>query len=223
MLDQAESHGFRWRVAVVEDHLLQRQATESIIDDDPLLTLAWSGPTIGAFWTWLRDRTPSEVPHLVLLDLLVERGPRVMPRDIRKLGQCGIRVVVVSALSVPHVVREIVQAGVEGVVSKRDPAEAVHAAVWAVLGGRSWMTSELESVMAPARDRPVLSDQERRTLELYASGMTLSGVAEALNVRPNTAKKYLARVKEKYAVVGRPASSKIDLSRVAKEDGYLAP
>jgi hypothetical protein len=42
-----------------------------------------------------------------------------------------------------------------------------------------------------------------------------------MNVKPDTAKSYLARVKRKYAEVGRPVRSKIDLSRAAGRDGLL--
>jgi len=57
---------------------------------------------------------------------------------------------------------------------------------------------------------------------LYASGLTLGAVSDALGVKPDTAKTYLARVKTKYAAVGRPVRSKVDLSNAARDDGFLA-
>jgi len=56
---------------------------------------------------------------------------------------------------------------------------------------------------------------------LYASGLTLEAVASAIGVQPGTAKKYLERVKDKYAEAGRPVRTKIDLNRAAVRDGYL--
>lgn len=85
------------------------------------------------------------------------------------------------------------------------------------------MTPELATVIAGDPDRPKLSIQEERALVLYASGLTLDAVAESIGVKPDTAKQYLERVKKKYAAVGRPARTKVDLSRVALADGYLDP
>ena len=42
-----------------------------------------------------------------------------------------------------------------------------------------------------------------------------------MNVKYETAKTYLRRVREKYARVDRPAGKKADLIRRAAEDGYL--
>ena len=50
---------------------------------------------------------------------------------------------------------------------------------------------------------------------LYGSGATVNAVAAALGVRPGTAKKYLERVKVKYAAVGRPVRTKLQMSREA--------
>lgn len=221
MAGQDDATRYRFRVAVVEDHLLQRRATEEVVASDPGLHLVWSGPTVGAFRAWLHEQDTRPTPHLVLLDLLVDRGPRVTNRDLKELTRRGMRVVLFSALSVPHVVQEAMQAGVHGVVSKRDSEDDLRTAIWSALNGRSWLTSELPQVLAADGSPPELSIQERHALVLYASGRTLNEVAAEMNVRPNTVKKYLTRVKNKYAASGRPAHSKLDLYLVAKEHGYL--
>ena len=52
-----------------------------------------------------------------------------------------------------------------------------------------------------------LSPREREVLTLYASGMALKQVAFALNIKMNTAKEHIDRVRSKYADIGRPVSS----------------
>ncbi|HET6153983.1 MAG TPA: response regulator [Marmoricola sp.] len=212
-----------WRVAIVEDHLLQRQRTQQILGDQPGMRVVHVSETLPDFLSWLAGATPIERPHLLVLDLSVDRGPNVEPDVVRDLIRAGLRVLVLSAMASTSLVRDILRAGVGGVVGKRDSEEDLVAAAWTVIGRKEWMTPELAAVIAGDENRPALSDQEERALVLYASGLTLDAVASALGVKRDTAKTYLDRVKLKYAGVGRPVHSKVDLSRVAVVDGYLDP
>ncbi len=137
--------------------------------------------------------------------------------------RAGLKVLVLSALASPSLVRSIVQAGVAGVVGKRDSEDNVLSAVAAVLRGEEWLTSELASVIAGDPARPPLSVQEERALILYASGLSLEQVGTMMNVGQETAKQYLGRVKKKYAAAGVPVRSKLDFGRIAWADGYLDP
>lgn len=210
-----------WRIAVVEDHLLQRQRTVELIEAQPAFSIVHSSEDLPTFVEWLGRADASEMPQLLILDLVVERGVNADPAIVRRLIDAGLHILVLSAMASPPLVREMLRAGVAGVVGKRDSEEDIVAAVWTVLGRRDWMTPELAAVIAGDESRPSLSAQEERALVLYASGLTLVEVAEALGVKRDTAKTYLDRVKAKYNEVGRPARSKVDLSRIALADGYL--
>jgi two-component system, NarL family, nitrate/nitrite response regulator NarL len=69
--------------------------------------------------------------------------------------------------------------------------------------------------------RPHLSVQETAVLLAYVSGLKLTAAARRAGVRPGTAKQYLDRVKRKYAGIGRPAHTKLELATRAREDGLL--
>lgn len=220
-MSAAASRAGAWRIAIVEDHLLQRERTEQLVTSQQGLYVVWSGETLPELRGWLAATPPARRPHLVLLDLMVERGPSVDAASVRGLVDDGLQVLVVSAMASPELVRGVLKAGVSGVVGKRDAGDDVLTAIWTVLGRGQWLTPELASVMAADADRPRLSDQEERALVLYASGLTLAAVAEALGVQKDTAKKYLSRVKAKYAALGREVRSKLDLREAAVQDGYL--
>lgn len=219
--DKSDPRVDRWRIAIVEDHVLQRRATEDLVATQAGLQVVWSGETLPAFQQWFATVPQRRRPHLLILDLLVERGPSVEPQQVLALTRSGVRVLVLSAMSSPELVRRVLRAGVRGVVAKRDPAEDVVGAIWTVLGRGQWLTPELVNVIGEDVDRPRLSVQEEQTLVLYASGLTLDEVAAALGVKKDTAKKYLSRVKAKYAAVGRPVRTKLDLNQAAQRDGYL--
>ena len=212
---------YQWNVAVVEDHLLQRKRTEELVTAQPGLRMVWSGETLPEFLAWVKNVQEDDRPHLLLLDLMVERGPSVTAEEVEAVIGVGTRVLVISALASPALIRRVIRAGVDGVVGKRDSEADIVAAIWTALGRGHWMTPELASIIAGDENRPVLSEQEERVLVLYASGLTLEGVGKALGIKADTAKKYLSRVKVKYAAAGRPASTKLELNEVARQDGLL--
>lgn len=210
-----------WRIAVVEDHRLQRLRTEELLNAEAGFAVVHTCETLPELVAWLRRQPPEARPHLVVLDLVVDRGTDADPEVVRQLVRADIRVLVLSAMTSPPLVREILRSGVGGIVGKRDAEADVIAAAWTVLGRGQWMTPELAAVIAGDERRPRLSEQEERALVLYASGVTLDAVADALGVKRDTAKTYLDRVKRKYADAGRPVQSKVDLSKVAIVDGYV--
>jgi len=209
-----------WRVAIVEDHLLQRRRTEELINGEADLRVIHSSETLADFVQWLRSSRRTEQPHLLVLDLIADRQPNADPGTVRALVRSGLRILVLSAMTSPPLVRGMLHAGVHSVVGKRDSEADVLAAVRAVISGDTWVTRELAGIIAGDEARPRLSIQEEQTLILYASGLTLAETAEALGVKTDTAKQYLKRVKAKYTAVGRSARTKLDLSRLAEADGY---
>ena len=210
-----------FRVAVVEDHLLQRMHTVSLINRYPDLSVAVETETLAQFEQWLAQ-PGNAMPDLVMLDLMAERGQNATPEGVRQLVAAGCKVVVFSALASPPLVRRMIHAGVQGVIGKRDSVRSIIEALRTVLAGKQWMSPELATVIAHDPRRPKLSDQEERVLVLYASGLSLEAVAASIGVKPDTAKKYLQRLKTKYTAVDRPVGTRTELMRVAAEDGFFA-
>ena len=91
--------------------------------------------------------------------------------------------------------------------------------------GKDWISPRLAYIFAAddAPDRPMLSAQETRALQLYATGMPMKSVARRMCISEETAKQYVGRVREKYARAGRAAPTKLDLYYRAVEDGHLPP
>lgn len=211
------------RVAIVEDHTLQRMRTEDLLRRDARFEIVFSGASAPEFLKWSRTVSREQRPHLLVLDLMVERQPSVDVELVRALLDAGLKIVVLSALASPPLVRSIIQAGVSAIVGKRDQEDDIMAAIGAVLRGEEWMTTELATVIAGDPERPKLSIQEERALVLYASGLTVQQVAEAMNIGRETAKQYLDRVKKKYAASGVSVRSKLDYGKIAWNEGYLDP
>lgn len=69
--------------------------------------------------------------------------------------------------------------------------------------------------------RPRLSAGEHRALAYYVQGYSTQQVATAMNVKYETAKTFLRRVRQKYAALDRPAGKRAELIVRATEDGIL--
>lgn len=162
--------------------------------------------------------------HVVLLDLDLADGTTV-ERNVAAILEAGPAVLVLSVSDKPAAVRAAMRAGALGYVLKNEPTSQIRAAIKAVAAGNAWISPYLAYIFATddAADRPVLSQQETRVLQLYATGMLMKSVARKMTISEETAKQYLGRVREKYSRAGRAAPTKLELYYRAVEDGHLPP
>ena len=207
-------------VAVVDDHpIILESAASWIMGDESGIRLVATAATVAALLAgpgWRAD--------VVLLDLDLGDGTSV-DGNVAAILAAGPAVLVLSASERPPAVRTAMRAGARGYVLKNEQSAQIRSAIREVAAGRDWISPRLAYIFATddAADRPALSRQERRTLELYATGMALKSVARKLVISEDTAKQYLVRVREKYANAGRAAPTKLELYYRAVEDGYLPP
>ncbi|WP_235900426.1 helix-turn-helix transcriptional regulator [Lolliginicoccus suaedae] len=78
-----------------------------------------------------------------------------------------------------------------------------------------------EGVANGERPRPSLSSREQEVLLAWIKADTKDEVCNELNVAIGTINTYLARVRSKYAAVGRPASTKAALLARVLQDGMI--
>jgi DNA-binding NarL/FixJ family response regulator len=206
------------RVVILDDHALFHQALMSWLQGQgPSIDVVYAGADVAHA---LAGASGSDV---VLLDL--DLGPDAPPLTelVDSFQAAGCRVLIVSALGSPRVVRQGLAAGALGYMSKRESPEALLDAIRAVASGEGFLTPEMAAILAESpQDVPNLSIQELSALRLYASGMKLDSVARRMNVSPATAKEYLDRVRAKYAQAHREVRTKSDMRKAAVEDGFLA-
>ncbi len=200
-------------IAVVDDHVLVREALAGVVRD--LGHQVTTASTIEAVLHHDLD--------LLLLDLDLDNGGLADEQIVATLTERGVAVLIVSALGSPRHVRRMLAAGVSGVVAKSDSVKELCAAVDAALNGQKWMSPVLAKalVIDHDADRPKLSDNELEALRLYACGLKLDSVARRMGIAPSTAKQYIDRVRDKYAQVGHPARTKSELYAAGVEDGFI--
>jgi two-component system, NarL family, nitrate/nitrite response regulator NarL len=167
---------------------------------------------------------PGRNAHVVLLDLGLGDGT-TPAGNVTAILAAGPAVLVLSASEQPLAVRAAMHAGARGYALKNEQASEIRLAIREVAAGRDWISPRLAYILATDNDidRPTLSQQERRALQLYATGMPMKSVAKLMTISEETVKQYLGRVRKKYSVAGRDAPTKLELYHRAVEDGHLPP
>jgi two-component system, NarL family, nitrate/nitrite response regulator NarL len=207
-------------IAAVDDHpiILDSVAGWVMADRSDMRVVA-TATTVGTLLAGLGRRA-----DVVLLDLDLGDGTTVGD-NVTAILAAGPAVLVLSASDRPLAVRAAMRAGARGYALKNEQADQIRSAIREVAAGRDWITPRLAYIFATddAADGPALSHQERRALQLYATGLPMKSVARKMAIGEETVKQYLGRVREKYALAGRAAPTKLELYYRAVEDGHLPP
>ena len=170
----------------------------------------------------LLERNPNIRCDVVVMDLSLADGS-IVAENVTKLLKTGAQVVIFSIADKQNLVRAALKAGAATLVPKAQSMEDLASAIRLVADGI--YVNTLQTAAAIDSDTEFkaanLSPREREVLSLYASGFALKQVATELNIKISTAKEHIDRVRAKYSVIGRPASTKTDLLVRAIEDGIL--
>jgi len=204
--DMTEAMTGGWRMAIVDDHGLFTDALRAWAAENlPEVDVVYAGPD------------PAGVPagtELVLLDIDLGEGARSADAVTAELVAGGSTVLLVSAIGDPVRVRPALAAGAIGYVPKKAGTDVLETAIRSARAGEVPLSPDLAAVMMSSAGRPELSRQEEMALKLEA-------VARRMGISPHTVREYLARVRRKYAEVGREVRTKTDLYAAAVRDGLL--
>lgn len=206
------------RFVILEDHPLVREAlAERLVRHLGDVDFVYTGDSVSAALAAIEGRGVD----CVVMDL--DLGDSVSPIvNVVSLAETGAPVLIVSALGDGVTIRAAFTAGVIGFLSKSAEPEEFVAAIEAALRGDKYTSAEAAAAMLADSDSLVdLSDQERRAMVLYASGLKMRAVARHMGVSESTAREYIRRLRVKYEKAGAPLPSKTELYRMAQREGIL--
>lgn len=207
-------------VAAVDDHPIVLDSVAGWVGaDQGDIRVVATAATVGALLAG-----PGRRADVVLLDLDLGDGTTA-EGNVAAIRAAGPEVLVLSASDRPPAVRAAMRAGARGYALKNEHADQIRFAIREVAAGRDWISPRLAYIFATddTADRPTLSHQERRALQLYATGLPMKSVARKMAISEETVKQYLGRVRQKYTIAGRAAPTKLELYHRAVEDGHLPP
>jgi DNA-binding NarL/FixJ family response regulator len=213
------------RVVAVDEHPLTLLGIERATREAPRpLRLLGAAHTVTELERLLATGATNGRPGVADVAVL---GLRLLdgssPTDnITRLRALGAHVLVQSDGHHVALMSEAVGAGARGIVFKHQPVEHFLTAVTAVGSGESYLSVELAALLHTSRvTRPQLTTREVEVLTLLYSGMVSKQVARKLDLAESTVKEHLKRIRSKYAALGRPTKTRIELLQRAVEDGYV--
>lgn len=161
---------------------------------------------------------------VVLLSLGTEDG-RTLTENITDLSAHGHTVVVLAPPGEPVRVSSALAQGAAGAVGKCEPIKTVFRTLRLSHQLGHFVSEELQAVLTglPSRVPAKLSAREREVLARYVDGLQEQQVAAELGIAESTVEEHLKRIRRKYALVERPARTKLELYKRAVEDGIIPP
>lgn len=203
-------------VRLIDDHELVGVALKQALGGSPTLKYLGRTSSVGEA---LSEDPPADI---IVLDLrLADESSPV--QNVHDLTHAGAAVIVYTSGESPYLIRLAAQTPIAGLVRKSAPlAELVTALERCAQGGLTFSTDWAAAILSDhGLDDVGLSPREREVLVLLAAGMPTKAAATQLGIAIPTLEVHLARLREKYARIGRPAQQRSDLVLRALEDGYL--
>ena len=192
--------------------LSDEMVTVAIVDDHDAIRLGFKGACEGYNFelkasastvSELLEALASTVPQVIVLDLSLADGSAVED-NVQRVLATGAQVLIYSIADKRSLVRAAIKAGAAAIVPKAQSMDELANAIRLVAAGiyvnNTQTTAAIDSDVEFKEAK--LSPREREVLTLYASGMALKQVAFALNIKMNTAKEHIDRVRSKYAYIG---------------------
>jgi DNA-binding NarL/FixJ family response regulator len=209
----------RVTAAIVDDHQVVIEGVRSWITQDPeqRIDLIAAGQFVDSVISG-----PGADADVLVLDLILF-GESVVDR-VAELADRQ-RVVVFSADTTDDTIRNVLDAGASAYLKKHEGPDHFIETIVSVAADRPYVTPSLAGAMLGDRSpaRPVLSQQERRALQLWFQQPKKQAVAREMGISADTVDQYINRARVKYAAAGRRASNKAAMVARAIEDGLIRP
>lgn len=210
------------RAGIVDDHQVIRLGLAGAARlnsqvASPPIAITGSTPTVNEL---LANR--QAVFDVVILDLSLNDDST--PGDnVRQLRQAGFPVLIFTLGEKVELIRQALAAGAAGVSRKSEDLQHTLSMMRRVAAGDTIDNQELAAAISIDTGfvDAQLSDRERETLRLYATGYTGVQVGIRMNIATNTVNTNLKRIREKYSAAGRYSPTKIELRKRAVEDKII--
>ncbi|MGB3796220.1 MAG: response regulator transcription factor [Alteraurantiacibacter sp.] len=154
-------------------------------------------------------------PDILLTDIEMPKLTGIDVASALAAEKSTTRVVIVTTFDRGGYLRRALDASVRGYLLKDSPIEQLAKAIRTVATGTRSIAPELAAAAWEADTDP-LSDRERAVLRLAEEGHSNKAIGRTLSLSPGTVRNYLAEAASKLG-----ASSRIEASRIARENGWL--
>ncbi|WP_309384802.1 response regulator transcription factor [Cerasicoccus frondis] len=208
------------RVVIIEDQTILREFTRALVENSPMLELVGeTGDGIEGYNLVERLK-----PDLLILDVVLPglNGVSVMKR--LKKEQPDIYVLGFSSFHNKSLVRQMIEAGANGLVQKTESLEILETAIKKVAEGQTYFSPNIAEIMRelmlnPNRTSTLedLTNREVEILKLIAESFSNKEIASKLCISIKTAETHRNRIISKLNIHDAPG-----LTRFAIANGLVS-
>jgi len=199
------------RVILAEDVQMVREALASLLElEDDIQVVGEVGN--GEDLLPVAERTR---PDIAILDVNMPGLDGLTGAERLRERLPGCRILMLTVLDTPNVVRRAQDIRVDGYLVKNAPAEHLIQAVRRVMAGERVITPELALAAWEGLPSP-LTAREADVLRLAAAGAESAEIAEFLHLSPGTVRNYMTTI-----VAKLDARNRTDAVRIARDAGWL--
>jgi DNA-binding NarL/FixJ family response regulator len=202
------------RLVLVDDHTLFRQALGDLLRLSGGIQIVGEAGD-GAEAVALCNRTR---PDIVLLDAHLPGVRTTWTLGRIRTVSPGARVVIVSMLDDPDLIRELIGQGAHGYLLKTAQRQELLSAIRTVHsdGSRIVLSVSARSLATPHEAGNPLSQRERELLQLVAGALSNAQIATRLRITEGTVKRHLHNIFDKLG-----ATSRLDAVNKAHRVGLI--
>lgn len=188
-------------IALLEDHPLTRAGVKLALT--PLYHVAIEASSVKEFFTKLKDGGQVE---LVLLDIALPDDSGIEVARRLKVEYPNIRILVFSVDTSQDTVRQLLEIGVDGLLSKKSTESTILHAVSTVIDGGHFYLEDEEKLerdilisQAP-KPKTLLTEREQEILIGFCKGMTSYELADALCLSQRTVENHKLHIFRKCGI-----------------------
>jgi|LauGreDrversion4_2_1035121.scaffolds.fasta_scaffold07979_5 two-component system invasion response regulator UvrY len=185
------------RAVIIDDHVIIRQSLKALINTIPDLEAMAEGSNPAG----ILEICEKNQPDILLMDIsFPEHNGIDFIKNIKKYYP-KISILVVSTHPEQLYALKAIKAGASGYINKSQPLEDYLTAVEMVLEGKNYINPAVSQLMSQSYQDGGskdginnLSTRELQTLQLLASSLTVTKIAEKLNLSVKTVSMYRSRL-----------------------------
>jgi two-component system nitrate/nitrite response regulator NarL len=173
-------------IFLVDDHAILRDGVKSLLEsDDDIAVIGEASSAEKAI-----EALPKAKPDLLICDFGLPGmdGLTLIRRLKRVLSD--MKIILLSMHDETHLVKEILKAGVDGYVLKKDTHKELKQAIRRVQEGEVYLSNDINKLLITDLQNPqegkLLTDREREILDLIAQEYTNKMIAEELFISERT-------------------------------------
>jgi two-component system invasion response regulator UvrY len=185
------------KVVIIDDHVIIRQSLKALVNTIPGLEASYEGSNpLG-----ILENCEKNQPDILLMDIsFPEHNGIDFIKNIKKYYP-KVSILVISTHPEQLYALKAIKAGASGYINKSQPLEDYLTAIEMVLDGKNYINSAVSQLMSQnyqdggSKDGiNHLSTRELQTLQLIASSLTVTKIAEKLNLSVKTVSMYRSRL-----------------------------